>query len=231
MIAGALIATISPCVAGTANAATAHPANSSTQLTLFTQAGTAVSIQDAISWAGKNRGGCNGDGTGSWEDNSNANFALCVDSQESYVSVDISSALLNSMSASMGGHVVVRKGGALEWVWGKAKDITAVIGGAVALFIQNHPLAAIAIAVVGSLMVLVGGAIAFYKYVKGIIYSIRKAKHAVGAYFHVDLDSCVADGPDTAHGCPIIANGIGSWSEITSGGPWGTPGPLAQNPI
>jgi hypothetical protein len=231
-IAGALIATISPCVAVTADAATALPTNVSTQLILDTQAGTAASVQNVISSAEKNRGGgCNGDGTGSWEDNSNANFALCVDTPESYVSVDISAGLLEHIYASMGGHVVVRKGGTLEWVWGRAKDIAAVIGGAVALFIQNHPLAAIAIAVAGSLMVLVGGAVALYKYVRGVIYSIRGAKHAVGAHFHVDMDTCVADSRHATHGCPIMANGIGWWNEITSGGPWGKPGPLAPDPI
>jgi RHS repeat-associated protein len=170
---------------------------------------------------GKNSGGCNGDGTGTWVDNSNPNFALCEDPAEGYDGVDISTALLEALSTAMGKHVVVVSKGVrvLQFVGGAI----AVIAAVVAIFVKNHPLAAIIVAAIAALVVVLGGPVVMAKWLKGVVYSIKKAvkkiKNALpitGVHLHVDLD-CL--NLLIVEGC--VETKVAWWNDISTPGPWG----------
>jgi hypothetical protein len=158
-------------------------------------------------------GGCNGDGTGYWYDNSNPNFAICIDAAENYESVDFSTGLLQAIYAAMAKHVAKRPNGGLKWIG----SVAGVIGSVIAALFPNAALAQRVVAAVVGLVALAGGAIAFYYLAKKWTDKFRrKGKHAAGLHFHVQLDCFDFNGITE---CPETK--IDWENPISNPGPWG----------
>jgi YD repeat-containing protein len=134
-------------------------------------------------------GGCNGDGTGFWFNNSNHNFAECQDESEGYLAVDISMPMMDAIVASMGKEV--EKHGkkpvkAVELL----KSVLDVLAVVLQVLVPNSEKLQAIIRVVKTLIVIGGGVVKFWKWAKGLIYSIKKGKHrrrVTGIHIHVDL--------------------------------------------
>jgi hypothetical protein len=166
---------------------------------------TATASARSVATAGS--GGCNGDGTGFWYDNSNPNFALCLDQPESYTSVDFSTTALNDVVVAMGKQIAKKADG--------VGAVLAAVAFVLSVLVKNHELLKAILHTIDGLIAIAGGVVKFYNWAKGVIYHIKKAKHRLPAGIHLHVDLVCA------FPYPCEETRIGWATAIDNPGPWG----------